>query len=488
MNGRRLIVGLIALLGVMVSTAMLAASVQAEELAQRPSFQDIRYQENWSVLTGKDRFQSGDVFDPIKYVPLNEDGSVWVSFGGQIRERVEIWKDFNFGAPVAADHDDAFLLSRFRMHGDLRVGEHVRVFLEGKSSFATDRGLVGGRRLVDTDEIDLQNGFVDLSLRIFEGGHFTLRAGRQEMAFGRQRLVSPLDWANTRRTFDGVSGIFKLQNWTVTGFWTLLVPVQKYQFNTSHLSTQLYGIYATGKAPLTDAISVDLYWLGLRSNVGAFIGTPFAQYNGTVGREHRHTLGGRLWGKIDRTAFDYEVEGAFQIGRVGEGRVDAFMITGQLGYTFAEFAGVPRLQLGLDYASGDDKAGGNVHTFNQLFPLGHAYLGYIDTVGRQNIIDVNPGLSFQAFKKLVASLEGHLFWRADTHDALYNANGNVVRAGAAGTSSEIGSEVDLLFKYPFDRHLLGLLGYSHFFSGEFIKQSGPSKDIDFTYLTLQYTF
>lgn len=488
MNRKRPAVRWMVLLGVIVSTAAMIAPVRAEELVLRPPYQDLRYQENWSVLAGKDRSQTGDVFDPIKYIPLNEDGSIWVSFGGQIRERVEIWSNFNFGAPATADHDDTFLLSRLRLHGDLHVGEHIRVFVEGKSSLETDRSLVGGRRTLDTDEIDLQNGFVDLRLRLVEGDGFTLRAGRQEMAFGRQRLVSPLDWSNTRRTFDGVSGIFKLQDWTVTGFWTLFVPVQKYKFNTSDLSTQFFGIYATGKPPFTDWFDLDLYWLGLQSDVGAFNGTPFAQYNGTVGREERHTLGGRLWGSVAHTGFDYELEGAFQVGRVGSGSVDAFMITGLLGHTFKQFPTVPRLQIGLDYASGDHKAGGDVQTFSQLFPLGHAYFGYIDTVGRQNIIDLYPGFSFQAFRKLVASLEGHLFWRADTHDALYNASGNVVRAGSAGSSSEIGSEIDLLFRYQFDRHLLGLLGYSHFFAGEFIKQSGPSKDIDFTYLTLQYTF
>ena len=31
-------------------------------------------------------------------------------------------------------------------------------------------------------------------------------------------------------------------------------------------------------------------------------------------------------------------------------------------------------------------------------------------------------------------------------------------------------------------------GYSHFFAGSYISQTGPSKDIDFLYTTVQYTF
>jgi hypothetical protein len=30
-----------------------------------------------------------------------------------------------------------------------------------------------------------------------------VRVGRQELLYGSQRLISTLDWANTRRTFQG---------------------------------------------------------------------------------------------------------------------------------------------------------------------------------------------------------------------------------------------------------------------------------------------
>ncbi len=42
--------------------------------------------------------------------------------------------------------------------------------------------------------------------------------------------------------------------------------------------------------------------------------------------------------------------------------------------------------------------------------------------------------------------------------------------------------------YRHDRHTTVELGYSHFFAGEFIEESGPSNDIDFLYLQVRYTF
>ncbi len=148
----------------------------------------------------------------------------------------------------------------------------------------------------------------------------------------------------------------------------------------------------------------------------------------------------------------------------------------------------PRLFLGFDYASGDDSPGGDVETFSQLFPLGHAHLGYMDAIGRQNIIDFNQGISFHPLNRLTVNIHNHLFWRASSADAIYNAGGNVSRAGGLGASRKIGDELDLTLKYKFSRHLVGLLGYSHFFTGEFIGESGANEDMDFVYTQFKYMF
>ena len=72
-------------------------------------------------------------------------------------------------------------------------------------------------------------------------------------------------------------------------------------------------------------------------------------------------------------------------------------------------------------------------------------------------------------------------WQAEDADALYNAGGGLVRAGGLGVEDDVGAELDLTIKYKFDRHLTGLLGYSHFFAGDFIEESGTSDDIGFVY-------
>ncbi len=98
---------------------------------KRPKYSPVlRQNENWSALAGHDKSQTGDFFDPIKYIPLSEDGNYWMSFGGQVRFRFEGWRNFIFNKAF----DDTFLLTRIRLHTDIHTGEHLRFFTEIKSA------------------------------------------------------------------------------------------------------------------------------------------------------------------------------------------------------------------------------------------------------------------------------------------------------------------------------------------------------------------
>lgn len=186
---------------------------------KRPSYSSVlRQNEDWSVLAGDDTIQTKSFFDPIKYIPLTDDGNFWISFGGQARFRLEAWNNFNFDK----EFDDTFLLTRLRLHTDIHTGKYLRFFAEMKSAFSTDRDLPGGRRTLDVDELALQQAFADIILPVGESGKLTLRPGRQMLLYGKQRLVSPLDWANTMRTWQGIQGIIDFHDWKISGFWTEL--------------------------------------------------------------------------------------------------------------------------------------------------------------------------------------------------------------------------------------------------------------------------
>ena len=444
--------------------------------AERPAYENLRFEEDWSVL--RDDPGPRHFLDPIKYLPFDAEGDYWLSLGGQIRGRVELWRNFLFGSSMP-EKSDVYLLTRIRVHADLHLTPYFRAFAEFKSALATDRDLSGGRRPIDEDTAALQNAFGELRFPV-RGLELGVRGGRQELQYGAQRLVSPLDWANARRTFDGVVAEAKGESWNVDGFWSRPVRVDQHDFNQSVDGVDFFGLYATGALPRSE-LGVDLFWLGIDSDQPRLA-------NRSAGSEIRHTLGGRLHGGLPGTPLRLDLWGAAQVGAVGSDDIVAGAFSAKLTWPFAKAALRPVVYAGYDWASGDDGRGGSVGTFDQLFPLGHAYLGYIDAIARQNIHAVHGGARFSPFRRTVLALTWHAFWLDDGNDALYAASGSPIRFDPTASSQHVGVEMDLTVKVEVVTGLAGLVGYSHFFTGRYIAQTGPDGDVDFGYIQIQYTF
>jgi len=459
-----------------------AQTETATEEPKRPALQigsALRFNEDWSTLKGVDLSRTDDFWDRLKYIPLTQDESVWLSFGGQARLRLEYFNQFQWGASEPKQ-SDAYLLSRLRLSADFHATPYFRLYVEGKSALVpVNRDLQGKNSTAYYDQNSLFNGFADIMIPFTKEANVTLRGGRQELLFGSQRLVGPGDYTQVPHTFDGAQVIGQIGGWTLTPFWTQAVIVDKYNINTSSQDHQLFGIYSSAPAHLLP-LNLDLYYLGADNQP--------ANFNGTSGREKRHTLGLRMWGKIGETNWDFEAEGAGQFGTVGSESIGAGMFTTVLGYTFPVKDLSPRAYFEFDYASGDKKRGGGVGTFNQLYPNGHAFLGYIDYIGRQNIISPNAGIAFSPIHDLTLSLQQYFFWRASDQDSIYNKSSAIIRAANGTTARYVGAETDLLATYNFTRHLQGYTGYSYFFPGGFIHKSGPHKASNFYYAALQYTF
>jgi hypothetical protein len=449
-----------------------------------PPFKLERWEEDYSYLKTAPK---SDFFDPIKYVPFTDDGSFYASFGGLFRDRYEAFNHPNFGSGPQ-DHD-GYNLARLDLYADLHMTQYVRVFVEGRSALLNGR--FGGERLTDLDTLDPQQAFADFSLPIGDNAKATVRAGRQELVFGAERLIGALDWANVRRTFDGVRGTITCPENQLDLFLTRPVQIEKYDFDNANNTQVFGGIYDTLKLPMVlpnANTKLEAYGLYLKRDGVTFPGVTGA------GNERRYTVGARV--SSNPKPFDFDVEGDWQWGDFRGENIKAWSIASEGGYTLANVACTPRLFLGFDAASGDrHKNDGNLETFNQLFPTGHIYFGYADLVGRQNIIDLHPGIEATLLQnakfaqKVGVRAEYHQFWRESASDALYQATGAPLRVGTAATrSTDIGSEIDVMLRWQIDRHWLTYFGYSHVFHGSFIQETGPAKDVDFTYAAVVLTF
>jgi len=443
-----------------------------------------RWDEDYSFLS--DPSLRTDFWDPIKYMPLNSAGDWYASFGGQVRDRYEYFNNNTFGTGPQSEggYNDA----RLTANADVHFGDSLRVFLQGASAF--EEGRNGGPRPNDRDEVDLEQGFADWKISLAGQTDLTLRGGRQYLEFGAARLLGPADFSNVRHTFDGFRGNLNCPGNSLDLFVVRPVRVEPYDFDSADTKNTVAGAYDTLQLPdlIADAHSkVEVYELYLDRQAATF-----TNETGT-GTEDRFTSGARLSG--NPKPFDFDVEADYQYGEFSGHDIRAFQVATKEGYTFSGLEFTPRPFVGADLATGSQRAhGGDIGTFNQLYPSGHGQFGNIDAIGRQNIIDVEPGLDLTLLQhqRYVQSLKlrtsFYEFWRQSVHDSVYTSSGAVLRAPGTSEARYIGSELDLLLNWQVDPHLSAYVGYSHFFAGGFIRQTGTRDDIDFLYSALVYTF
>ncbi len=448
---------------------VLAFDVRAAESGKLgPKYLNLRYDEDFSYLGGPESSYVKDPWDSVKWIKIAED---WhLTLGGQARLRFESETNKRFG-DIEPSHD-AFLLQRYFLHADLRHSDGLRFFLQGKFTHANDRDRGGFASL--EDHADFHQACADIPF-----GSATWRLGRQELQYGNQRLISPLDWGNLRRTFDGIKIFADLADWRLDAFAVRPVINDRRNLDDEDEKIDFYGFYSTWKG--TKALAADFYFLMLKNNNLA------ANANGTTGRRTVYTIGNRLWGR--RGSWDYETEAAAQFGTFAGDRVRAWMATAGTGYTFADVAWKPRIGLLYDYASGDRNPGDGTHsTFNQHFPLGHAWFGYLDLVGRSNIHAIKAQLKVKPSRKITVWADFHTFFADQDRDALYSASGTAIRTPTSSGSHKIGHELDLTMKYAIDKHTTALVGWAHLWPGGFIGRTGPSESPDLIYALIEYKF
>jgi hypothetical protein len=444
----------------------------AEGLKPGPKYLNLRYDEDFSYLDGPEGSYVEDPWDSIKWIALADD---WhLSIGGQARLRFESETNKAFGG-VSPSHD-SFLLQRYFIHTDIKHDSGLRIFLQGKFAYVNNRDR-GGKAALE-DHSDIHQGFIDIPM-LLGTGDLVFRLGRQELQYGAQRLISPLDWGNLRRTFDGVKVFTDLPDWRIDAFAVRPVVNDRRNLDDENENVDFYGLYTTWKG--SEVLKADFYFLLLKNN------DLFANSNGRVGRRTIYTVGNRLWGV--KGNWDYETEAAAQFGTFAGDRVRAWMATVGGGYNFPDSPWNTRLGLLYDYASGDrDPSDGTHSTFNQHFPLGHAWLGYLDLVGRQNIHDLKAQLKIWPSENITAWADFHSFFVDQDRDSLYNAGGVATRTPSSGGSHSVGHELDITMKVAINRHTTALIGWAHLWPGGFIDRTGDNDEPDLIYALIEYKF
>ncbi|MEN1678942.1 MAG: alginate export family protein [Planctomycetota bacterium] len=406
--------------------------------------------------------------DSFKQLPI---GCGKVDIGGQLRLRQHSEQGMGHPGQLGfQDTDEDFLLTRLRLYTNWQVNDWARIFVEGIfADNANDADFVP--RPIDENFGDFLNLFADVKVT----DTTTLRVGRQELLYGAQRHISPLDWANTRRTFEGVSMLYKGDDWKVDGFYTNFVPVDPNELDEGDWDRRFYGVYATYTGAKT--ASYDLFYIGFDDDRPLGSALPGSRDFSV------HTFGGRLFGGKGQWLWD--MEGAYQTGRQSGLGLDhrAAMCTLGCGRKI-DAPWSPTFWVYWDWASGDNGEGA-FNRYNQLFPLAHKYLGFADFVARSNVNSPNCLLTMKPSSKWTL-LCWYYYIGADLgSDIIPGVATNTVPIQNT-TSDDWGHELDLIARYQIVPRSNILFGYSNVWAGD--KIVDPKSDANFFYTQWELNF
>ena len=415
-----------------------------------------------------------------------EESSDWreilpgLTMGSQLRLRTESRRNARFdGARPGNDED--YLLSRFRFDLAWEPNDWIAGIVELQDARIHGEQAISETRTpnIFADRLDFHQAYLDVRSPASGPVPISVRIGRQKLVYGSQRMVSPLEWVNTARVFDGARiGVGAGAGRKLDAFATRLVPVAPTAFNdhaptgNRMFNSQLHGVYYSDTALVAGA-AVEGYWLLRRA----------ARLDDAV-----HTIGTRVDTRYGPWAFDGEL--AAQSG--SHGGLDHRAALLHVGGSYT--TGLPgRLKLGTAFnlGSGDDDPTDGVHrTFDQLYPLGHAYYGYMDLFALQNLrnTEVTVEAALPRGTTLRVALQDFALLSPGA-DAWYNVAGAVVHhAGDATISSHVGNELDITVRLRVGP--VGLeAGYGRFFGGAYLRDASFALDTaDFFYLQTMVGF
>lgn len=410
--------------------------------------------------------------EPSLSEQFNEKLPWWLRFSGELRERFEGYSGGGFKPNSTNDYDSR----RIRLGIHIKPASWLRLFVEMQ-----DARVFGIKPALPPyqNTADLRQAYIELGNS--EGNGFSVRAGRQEMTFGNNRLIGNSWWTNVSRSFDAVRAGYQQGRLRIDAFAASVVIVRDGVLDHHNQGNNLYGLYGTVRDVIPHA-TLDSYEFWHLQPSYSVVGLK-------AGHLDQWTMGFRWVGALPAN-FDYRTEMAIQRGTAATDRIRSWMGHWVLGYTLKEVRTTPRLFLEIDYGSGSSNTkGGYYNTFDPIYPSTHDKLGLADQFGWRNIKDVRFGQEFRLARKWTLATSLHDFWLVNAHDALYPTRGSIIGQSATGTAgTHVGEELDIQAIYtPTGQTEFGF-GYGHVFTGEFLNKVTKGKDVNYPYILVEYVF
>ena len=390
---------------------------------------------------------------------------------GELRERVEGVENAGYNET----RDDLYYLSRLRLNISA-TGKRIGATVELQDARVAQKTLAPTGAPFSAP-FDVRQAFMDVGSMQATA---TVRVGRQELAYGDQRLVGSANFTNAARVFDGVKATLRSKAVQVDVFGASVVRSLPTELDKSGTGNRLAGLYATsGRVVPKGTVEPYFFWRRDENQ---------KTHIGSLADLDQFYSGVRLVGKVP-AALDYNIEMSVQRGSVGGDLIRAWAGHWQLRRTLAgKF--VPHVTGTYDAASGDANQGDARRTaYAPLYPTAHDKYGLADQIGWENIHHIRLGTDFTPFKAMPITVNYHSFWLMESKDALYTTSGAVVARVATGAASRhVGEELDVQVSKPLAAPLSLAVGYSHLFAGSFLKQATPGRSFSSVFVMITCVF
>lgn len=397
-----------------------------------------------------------------------------------LRERVQFFNNLDFNSAV--DNDTWEWDSRLYLKARADFDNSLSLYLQPQAIYIQDHPAIGGRE--NLTQVDLYQAYLQYQIDTFG-----IKAGRQQLVYGDQRLLGHLGWKDVARTFDGIKLYYHDSTLKVDAFavhpadivsMTPTIVSPHGQSLVTWEDRRLLGAYGTYTvAPKT---GIDVYFINWHHNQDASVGK---------GRSV-HTFGTRLFGVWD--GFDATGEFVGQRGTWTNGvSQSAFAMAVKGGYTFDAWK--TRLGIEFDFSPGDDKQDATTHK-DFIFPFhtNHMHYGEMDRFSWANMKDLRFSLKTTPVSGLTFLADVHLLWLDEARGDWLNVVGTGALFAGNNTFTETrgGTEVDLklVYKVAAIKGLKLVANYSLFDPGAAVSErnGGMADNASFGYVIMQYVF
>ena len=389
-----------------------------------------------------------------------------LDLGGNLRYRYESFDNYNIKT-YGTEKSDKALLTRVRLNVAYRLPYQIKFFaqLQDARYFLSSLDIDDfGPSCPYLNFLDLRQAF--MQMKQIGGTPMGFKFGRQTIHYGDNRIFGPGDWGNVGRyTWDAGKILIQTQSVEVDVFGAQRILYLKDAFDDEHYPYKVYAAY--GRIKSIPKNKLDFFY------IVKYDSDKTTQGQSGLGKLLVNTAG--FYGKGKWARLDYASTFAYQFGDHGTDNINAFGFNVEAGYTPFDFW-TPRLALSLSYASGTkNPSDGTYGTFDGVFGAIDKYYGRMNLFSWMNLIDMEVSGSVKPMKGMKLSLAYHHFNLAQAKDAWYYCTGKKMRwdpTGASGT--DLGDEIDLIWKYEFHPRLIFMAGCSAFFPGHFIEATGPA--------------